>query len=65
MAITEAQRRAKEKYAKNYRVFIIRVNKKLDSEMAEHLEAQESIQGYILDLVRKDMENKKLWKFIL
>lgn len=44
----------------NQRQFALRVNKIHDGDMIEWLEAQSSIQGYIKDLIRKDMEEKKL-----
>lgn len=44
----------------NQRQFALRVNKIHDGDMIEWLESQSSIQGYIKDLIRKDMEEKKL-----
>jgi len=56
MALTEAQKKAKRNYeSKAYRNFRIRVNQILEPELLEHLEKQKSIQGYILNLIREDM----------
>ena len=44
----------------NQRRIIVRVNRLNEKEMLDFLESQPSIQGYIKDLIRKDMEEKKL-----
>lgn len=38
----------------------LNINRIHDGDMIEWLESQSSIQGYIKDLIRKDMEEKKL-----
>lgn len=54
---TEAQKKAVIKYdQKTYKRLVIRVRK--DSDILEWLEKKESIQGYILELIKKDMEKK-------
>lgn len=48
-------------YEKEFqRRIAVNINKVHDSDMIEWLEQQPSIQGYIKDLIRKDMENRKL-----
>lgn len=54
---TEAQKKAVIKYdQKTYKRLVIRVRK--DSDILEWLEKKGSIQGYILELIKKDMEKK-------
>lgn len=56
MAQTEAQKRAKAKYARD------KVKKMLlefypsDAELYEKVQSQENKQGYIKDLIRKDLK---------
>ena len=55
---TEAQKRATKKYdAANTRQIHLKLNKNTDADIIAHLEKQESIQGYIKDLIDLDMEN--------
>lgn len=45
-----------EKYDKaNTKGVYLKLNKKTDKDILEHLQKQESKQGYIKDLIRKDM----------
>lgn len=54
---TDAQKKAVIKYdQKTYKRLVIRVRK--DSNILEWLEKKESIQSYILELIKKDMEKK-------
>lgn len=54
---TEAQKKAVIKYdQKTYKRLVIRVRK--DSDILEWLKKKDSIQGYILELIKKDMEKK-------
>lgn len=54
---TEAQKKAVIKYdQKTYKRLVIRVRK--DSDILKWLKKKESIQGYILELIKKDMEKK-------
>ena len=47
-------------YVKNYqRQFTLKCNRKTETDLVEWLESQESIQTYLKDLIRKDMESKK------
>lgn len=56
---TEAQKKARDKYNKeNYKVVNFKLHKTNDKDIMEHLEAQPNKQGYIKDLIRKDMVNK-------
>ena len=54
---TEAQKRAKNKYNKaNTKQVILRLNLKTDADVLEKLEEVESKQGYIKELIRKDLK---------
>ena len=58
--VSESQKRSAEKYQKNNTKLIsVRVNKKLEPELLEWLESKPSMGGYMLDLVRVDMERNK------
>lgn len=55
--VSEAQKRSSRKYIKNNTKLIsVRVNKKLEPELLEWLESKPSMGGYILNLIRADME---------
>ena len=57
--VTEAQKRATVKYdAKNTKQYHLKLNLNTDADIIQHLEQQESIQGYIKALIRKDMGQK-------
>ena len=46
-------------YVKTFqRQFMLKCNRKTEADLVEWLESQESIQTYIKDLIRKDMERK-------
>lgn len=48
-----------EKYQKaNIRRWVVQVNRKTQPEILQHLESVENVQGYILNLIRNDMEAK-------
>ncbi len=56
---TKAQIKASNKYDKeNTKQIALRLNKKTDADIIEHLEKQSSKQGYIKELIRKDMKNE-------
>lgn len=56
MKTTEAQARATKKYQKNNtRMFTIRLNLNTDADIIRRLEEVDSKQGYIKELIRKDM----------
>ena len=58
--VSESQKRSAEKYQKNNTKLIsVRVNKKLEPELLKWLESKPSMGGYMLDLVRADMERNK------
>lgn len=54
---TAAQKEAVYKYDRDHTVRIsLKLNKGTDADILARLEEQESKQGYIKDLIRKDME---------
>ena len=56
MADSAAQRKAKLKYAKaNYKEYRLRVNKKYDLDIIEHMENLPNKNEYLQRLVREDM----------
>lgn len=56
---SKAQIKASNKYDKeNTRQISVRLNKKTDADILEHLETVESKQGYIKELIRRDMKSK-------
>ena len=53
---SKAQIRATAKYDKaNTKQILLKLNLKTDADILRHLEAQESMQGYIKRLLREDM----------
>lgn len=55
--VSEAQKRSSKKYIKNNTKLVsVRVNKKLEPELLAWLETKPSMGGYILELIREDME---------
>ena len=53
---TKAQIKASNKYNQaNIRQVKLNLNRKTDADIIKHLESQESIQGYIKELIRKDI----------
>lgn len=56
----ESRRRAKEKYDKLNTVQIkLKLNKKTDKDILEMLEQCGNKQGYIKNLIRKDLQKRK------
>ena len=56
---SDALLRAIKKYdAKNTRQYHLKLNLNTDKDIIQHLEKQESIQGYIKGVIRKDMGGK-------
>ena len=54
--LTDAKRKAIQKYdAANTKQVHLKLNLKTDADILEHLEKQESVQGYIKHLIREDM----------
>ena len=57
MAQTDAQRKAKEKYDARTAVQVhLKLNMITDKDILEKLASVENKQGYIKDLIRKDMQ---------
>lgn len=55
--LSEAQKRANKKYdLKTYKQITLKVRK--DSDVLKWLEKQNNKNGYIIELIRKDMEKK-------
>lgn len=56
MALTEAQKRAKQKYySKGVKKILLEFYPQ-DAELYDKVQAQENKQGYIKDLIRKDLK---------
>ena len=54
---TEAAKAAKARYdAKTAKYFSLKLNRNTDKDIIEHLEGQQSIQGYLKQLIREDMQ---------
>ena len=52
----DAQYRASQKYkAENIKRVVISLNKKTDTDIIEFLDTIDNVQGYIKELIRKDM----------
>lgn len=57
--LTDAKRAAIQRYdAANTRQIHLKLNLNTDADILEHLKEQESIQGYIKELIRRDMGSK-------
>lgn len=56
--LTEAQKRAKDKYMKSVKRFTVDFTPS-ETELKEHLDRQPNKQRYIKDLIRADMEKDK------
>lgn len=60
MPATQAELRAIKKYNKeNKQQIKFSINRKTEPELLAWIESQENKQGYIKDLIRKDMEKHK------
>lgn len=58
--LTEAKRRAIKKYdAANTRQIHLKLNRRTDAEMIAWLEQKDNVQGYIKDLIRKDISGNQ------
>lgn len=55
MALTEAQKRAKAKYNAKAKKILIEFYPQ-DADLLKKVQEQENKQGYIKDLIRKDIE---------
>ena len=59
--LTEAKRRAIQKYdSANTRQIHLKLNLKTDADILSKLDEVDSIQGYIKDLIRKDMRKESM-----
>ena len=59
MSITPARKRANDKYDRSNTTQIkLKLNKNTDADILEKLNAVESKQGYIKNLIRKDLKPK-------
>lgn len=59
--LTDAKRKAIKKYdAKSTRQIHLKLNLKTDKDILDKLDSVESIQGYIKELIRLDMEEPSL-----
>ena len=57
---TEAVRRAVRKYdAANTRQYHLKLNKKTDADIIERFDQQDSVQGYIKELVLADIKKSR------
>lgn len=58
--ITEANKRASKKYnEKNTTMLSLRLNKKTDADILQRLEKIGNKQGYIKELMRKEIKEQK------
>ena len=58
---TEAQRRAQAKYDKaNTKGVYLKLNLTTDADIIEHLASKQSVQGYIKQLIRRDIAVHRL-----
>lgn len=54
---SEAQKRASQKYdAENTKQYKVKLNKRTDEDIMNQIKRLTTFQGYIKELVRKDME---------
>ena len=44
---------------RTYRQIVLHINNKTEADMLEHILSQKSINGYIKDLIRSDMNRAK------
>ena len=59
--LTDAKRRAIQKYdASNTKQIHLKLNIKTDADILAQLEKQASVQGYIKDLIRDDLQHYKV-----
>lgn len=58
MPLTESQKKSQAKYVQQYqRQFMLKVNRRTEPDLLDWLEKQESVQTYLKELIRKDMES--------
>lgn len=55
----DAQYRASQKYKnENIRRIVLSLNKRIDEDIINHLDHKDNIQGYLKEIIRKDMNNE-------
>lgn len=58
--MSDAQKKAQAKYdqenRKKFRMFSFKLNRELDADVIAKLESVDSMQGYIKELIRKDLQ---------
>ena len=60
MFITDAKRKTNMDYdRKNTKLIGMKLNKNTDADILAFLEAKENVQGYLKELIRKDMKGAK------
>lgn len=58
--MSEAQKRASRKYDQTHTTGLyLKLNLKTDEDIIIHLDTKTNVQGYIKDLIRKDIEEDK------
>ena len=58
---SQAQLRAQAKYDKaNTKQVAIKLNRTTDADILAHLAEQSNVQGYIKQLIRRDMASRKI-----
>lgn len=59
--MTDAQKRAQKRYDEankdKWRMIHLKLNKETDADIIEKLNAASSIQGYIKELIKKDIQS--------
>lgn len=57
--VTEAKKKANAKYdAAHTRQIVLKLNEKTDKDILQKLDAQKNRQGYIKDLIRRDIKEQ-------
>ena len=57
--VSEAKKAAKARYdAKTAKYISLKLNVNTDADMIELLQQQENVQGFIKDLIRKELKNR-------
>lgn len=58
--LTDAQIRAQKKYdlenKNNYKGIYLKLNRESDADIIDKLDSEDNIQGYIKELIRKDIK---------
>lgn len=59
MAMSKENARSQKYQDKAIRRVVVKANRFTEPDILEHIERQDNIQGYIKDLIRKDIANRK------